>query len=208
MAAGAAAVLIERLPAGLPPEVLAIEVADTLQALGALAAYRRRLFAPRLRVAAITGSSGKTTVKELTAAIFSEALAGVRTGIDPLLKTRGNFNNLVGLPLSLLPVEAGHRLAILEMGMNAPGEIARLTAIADPDIGCINNVQPAHLQGLGSIEGVAAAKGELFAGMRPEAVRVVNCDDPLVVALARAHRAGRSASRSPPGAGGTIRRCG
>lgn len=188
VAAGAAAVLVERLPAGLPPEVLAIEVADTLQALGALAAYRRRLFAPRLRVAAITGSSGKTTVKELTAAIFAEALAGVRTGIDPLLKTRGNFNNLVGLPLSLLPVEAGHRLAILEMGMNAPGEIARLAAIADPDIGCINNVQPAHLQGLGSIEGVAAAKGELFAGMRPEAVRVVNCDDPLVVALARAHR--------------------
>jgi murE/murF fusion protein len=188
VAAGAAAVLVERLPAGLPPEVLAIEVADTLQALGALAAYRRRLFAPRLRVAAITGSSGKTTVKELTAAIFAEALAGVRTGIDPLLKTRGNFNNLVGLPLSLLPVEAGHRLAILEMGMNAPGEIARLAAIADPDIGCINNVQPAHLQGLGSIEGVAAAKGELFAGMRPEAVRVVNCDDPLVVDLARAHR--------------------
>ncbi len=88
VAAGAAAVLVERLPAVLPPEVLAIEVADTLQALGALAAYRRRLFAPRLRVAAITGSSGKTTVKELTAAIFSEALAGVRTGIDPLLKTR------------------------------------------------------------------------------------------------------------------------
>ena len=72
--------------------------------------------------------------------------------------------------------------------MNAPGEIARLAAIADPDIGCINNVQPAHLQGLGSIEGVAAAKGELFAGMRPDAVRVVNCDDPLVVPLARADR--------------------
>ncbi len=87
VAAGAAVVLVERLPAGLPPEVLAIEVADTLQALGRLAAYRRHLFAQRLQVAAITGSSGKTTVKELTAAIFSEALAGVRTGIDPLLKT-------------------------------------------------------------------------------------------------------------------------
>ena len=183
--AGAGAVLVDRLPEGLPPEVLTIEVDDTLQALGALAAYRRLLFAPRLQVAAITGSSGKTTVKELVAAIFAEALAWVHTGIDPLLKTRGNFNNLVGLPLSLLPIEAGHRLAILEMGMNAPGEIARLVAIADPDIGCINNVQPAHLQGLGSIEGVAAAKGELFAGMRPEAVRVVNCDDPLVVAQAR-----------------------
>ena len=182
--AGAAAVLVERPPAGMDEEVVVIEVVDTLQALGSLARYRRQLFASRLQVAAITGSSGKTTVKELTAAIFAEALAGVRTGIDPLLKTQGNFNNLVGLPLSLLPVEAGHRLAILEMGMNAPGEIARLAAIADPDIGCINNVQPAHLQGLGSIAGVAAAKGELFTTMRPEAIRVVNCDDPQVVALA------------------------
>jgi murE/murF fusion protein len=105
--------------------------------------------------------------------------------MDPVLKTKGNFNNLVGLPLSLLPLAARHRLAILEMGMNAPGEIARLVAIADPDIGCINNVHPAHLLGLGSIEGVAAAKGELFAGMRPDAVRVVNCDDPYVLAQAK-----------------------
>jgi murE/murF fusion protein len=121
----------------------------------------------------------------MVAAIFTEALRDTRTGIDPLLKTKGNFNNLVGLPLSLLPLEAGHRLAILEMGMNVPGEIARLTGIADPDIGSINNVHPAHLQGLGSIGGVAAAKGELFAGMRPEAIRVVNCDDGHVRAQAR-----------------------
>ena len=185
VAQGAAAVLAERMPNHLDEDVLYIQVANTLQALGQLAGYRRRLFAPRMQVAAITGSSGKTTVKELTARIFTEALAGVKTVINPLLKTKGNFNNLVGLPLSLLPVEAGHRLAVLEMGMNAPGEIARLTAIADPDIGCINNVHPAHLQGLGSIEGVAAAKGELFAGMRPEAMRVVNCDDPQVLAQAR-----------------------
>lgn len=182
--AGAAAVVAEQMPVECTSGVLYIQVRDSLQALGQLAAYRRQLLKDSLKVAAITGSSGKTTVKELVAAIFNEALLSVRCGVDPLLKTKGNFNNLVGLPLSLLPAEAGHRLAVLEMGMNAPGEIAQLTKIADPDIGCINNVHPAHLLGLGDLHGVAAAKGELFTGMRPDAVRVVNCDDPLVRSLA------------------------
>jgi murE/murF fusion protein len=177
---GAGAIIAERMPTQLRPDVLFIQVEDSLRALGDLAAYRRRLLGDTVKIAAITGSSGKTTVKEMVAAIFAEALRGTRTGIDPVLKTQGNFNNLVGLPLSLLPLAAGHRLAVVEMGMNVPGEIARLAAIADPDVGCINNVHPAHLQGLGSIAGVAAAKGELFAGMRPDAVRVVNCDDPHV----------------------------
>lgn len=177
---GAAAVIAERMPDTRREGVLYIQVGDSLRALGDLAGYRRRLLGDTVKVAAITGSSGKTTVKEMTSSIFAEALRSARTGIDPLLKTRGNFNNLVGLPLSLLPIEAGHRLAILEMGMNVPGEIARLTEIADPDIGCINNVHPAHLQGLGSVAGVAAAKGELFAGMRAEAIRIVNCDDAQV----------------------------
>ncbi|MBW2329210.1 MAG: UDP-N-acetylmuramoyl-tripeptide--D-alanyl-D-alanine ligase [Deltaproteobacteria bacterium] len=115
----------------------------------------------------------------MTAAIFSRHLQAdpKKTGIDPLLKTRGNFNNLIGLPLSLLPVEAGHRMAILEMGMNQPGEIERLVEIADPDIGCITNIQAAHLEGLGSIEGVARAKGELFVGQRHNTIAVVNYDD-------------------------------
>jgi murE/murF fusion protein len=178
--AGALAIIGERMPPQLQEGVLFIEVNDSLAALGALAGYRRRLLAPKIRLAAITGSSGKTTVKEMVAAIFAEAIGTLGDGFDPVLKTKGNFNNLVGLPLSLLPIECGHELAILEMGMNVPGEIARLTMIADPDIGCINNVHPAHLQGLGSIEGVAVAKGELFAGMRPDAVRIVNCDDPYV----------------------------
>ena len=181
---GAAAVIAERMPTVFRQGVLYLRVADSLRALGDLAAYRRRLLGDAVKVAAITGSSGKTTVKEMTAAICVEALRASRTGIEPVLKTRGNFNNLIGLPLTLLALEAGHRLAIVEMGMNAPGEIARLTAIADPDLGCVNNVHPAHLQGLGSVAGVAAAKGELFAGMRPAAVRVVNCDDPRVVAQA------------------------
>jgi murE/murF fusion protein len=183
--AGALAVLGERMPQQLRENVLYIEMNDSLVALGALAGYRRRLLAPKIRLAAITGSSGKTTVKEMVASIFAEAVGTTNNGFDPVLKTKGNFNNLVGLPLTLLPIECGHELAILEMGMNVPGEIARLTAIADPDIGCINNVHPAHLQGLGSIEGVALAKGELFAGMRADAIRVVNCDDPHVLAQAK-----------------------
>ncbi len=174
---GAGAVIAERFAQSLPANVLAIEVADTLHALGDLAGFRRRLLAPQVRVAAVTGSSGKTSVKEMVAAIFTEAEKAGGADSEAVLKTQGNFNNLVGLPLSLLPINAGHHLVIVEMGMNVPGEIARLTQIADPDIGCINNVHPAHLQGLGSVSGVAAAKGELFASMRPEAVRVVNMDD-------------------------------
>ncbi len=177
---GAKAIIGERIPDSLSADVLAIRVEESLVALGDLAAYRRRLLAPKVRIVAITGSSGKTSVKEMVAAIFARATGQGKGGTDPVLKTQGNFNNLIGLPLSLLPLEFGHELAVLEMGMNVPGEIARLTQIADPDIGCINNVHPAHLQGLGSIEGVAAAKGELFCGMRPDAVRVVNLDDPHV----------------------------
>jgi murE/murF fusion protein len=179
VAAGAAAVIVQR-EVQVAAGTVRIRVADTLQALLDLAAHRRRLLGRRLTVAAITGSSGKTTVKELVAAIFSKHFAEANTGINPVLKTQGNFNNLVGMPLSLLPAAAGHKAAALEMGMNHPGEIARLVAAADPDIACIINVQAAHLEGLGSIEGVAAAKGELFAGLRSDTVSVVNLDDPQV----------------------------
>ena len=167
----------------LPEHVVVLQVPDTLIALGQLAAYRRRLLGRDLPLVAITGSCGKTTVKEMTAAIFQrhfKATQGTDTGVDPVLKTGGNFNNLIGLPLSLLPVNAFHKVAVMEMGMNQLGEISRLTEIADPDIACITNVQAAHLEGLGSITGVAQAKGELFAGMRPDTVAVVNYDDPHV----------------------------
>jgi murE/murF fusion protein len=197
--AGATALLVHRsvdqeLKKQLPEHILVLQVEDTLRALGDLAAYRRRLLHRNLRVVAITGSCGKTTVKEMVATVFSrhfempettEAIETPDTGIDPVLKTGGNFNNLIGLPLSLLPVEAGHKVAVMEMGMNQFGEIKRLTDIADPDIACITNVQAAHLEGVGSIEGVAQAKGELFAGMRQDTVAVVNCDDPLVRRLPR-----------------------
>ncbi|MDU9049949.1 MAG: UDP-N-acetylmuramoyl-L-alanyl-D-glutamate--2,6-diaminopimelate ligase [Candidatus Electrothrix sp. Rat3] len=170
----------------LPEHVVVLQVSDTLIALGQLAAYRRRLLGRNLSLVAITGSCGKTTVKEMTAVIFhrhfeeNETASAVTAGIDPVLKTGGNFNNLIGLPLSLLPVNALHKIAVMEMGMNQFGEIARLTEIADPDIACITNVQAAHLEGLGSIAGVAQAKGELFVGMRPDTVAVVNYDDPYV----------------------------
>ncbi len=189
---GAAVIIVQRPvdprleKENLPEHVVVLQVQDTLKALGDLTAYRRRLLHRSLTVVAVTGSCGKTTVKEMTAAIFShhfeaiEAIEATDTGINPVLKTGGNFNNLIGLPLSLLPVAAGHKVALLEMGMNQFGEIERLTAIADPDIACITNVQAAHLEGLGSIKGVAQAKGELFAGMRPDTIAVMNYDDPHV----------------------------
>lgn len=173
---GAAGVVVSRRPEKALP-VPVVLVADTLRGLGDLARYRRQLL-PRLKVAAITGSSGKTTVKDMLAAILS--------GQGAVLKTTGNFNNLVGLPLSLLPVDYRHRHAVLEMGMNRPGEIARLAEIAQPDVACITNIQPAHLEGVGSIAGVAKAKGELFAGMGKDGVLAVNLDDFRVKRIAAA----------------------
>ncbi|NOX24933.1 MAG: UDP-N-acetylmuramoyl-tripeptide--D-alanyl-D-alanine ligase [Deltaproteobacteria bacterium] len=171
---GAAGIIVNEPQPDLSLPV--VVVSDTLAALGDLAAYRR---ANRrdLKVLAVTGSSGKTTVKDMAAAILAKR--------GRVIKTRKNFNNLVGLPLSLLPVSYCHDFAVLEMGMNAPGEIARLTEIADPDIACINNIHPAHLAGLGSINGVASAKGELFAHSRTSTILVVNIDDPMVRRLAR-----------------------
>ncbi len=174
IAQGAAGIIVSR-----PVEVTTvpvIQVADTLKALGDLAAFRRRQI-PNLQVLAITGSSGKTTVKEMTAAILSREYS--------VLKTSGNLNNLIGMPRTLLEVDYRHEAAILEMGMNQPGEIARLTEIADPDICCILNVHDAHLAGLGDINGVAGAKGEMFAGSKSWAKLVVNVDDKRVRGLAR-----------------------
>ncbi len=184
MEKGAGALIVEQDPARRLKNIPIIKVADTLKALGDLAAYRRRLLGSEVKVVAITGSSGKTTVKEMTASIFEQFNATGKDAQRSVLKTKGNFNNLIGLPLSLLPLGAEHKVAVLEMGMNRAGEIARLTEIADPDIGCINNIQAAHLEGLGSIDGVAAAKAELFAGLMNEAIKVVNYDDPQVVRVA------------------------
>lgn len=170
--------------------IACVAVPDTLAALGDMAHWRRQAVR-RLQqpvVVGLTGSCGKTTVKEMVAAIFAARWPDrADRPAGRVLKTLGNFNNLVGLPLSLLPIGAHHRGAILEMGMNQPGEIARLASIADPDICCITNIHGAHLEGLGTIEGVAAAKGELFALADERAVLAVNLDDARVVRQAQLH---------------------
>ena len=180
---GAAAALVEDPPPGVDPARL-LRVPDTLRALGDLAAFTRRRWGGPL--AAITGSNGKTTTKEMLAAIA--AADGRLRGRT--LATHGNLNNLIGLPLTLLRLRGDEAAAIVEMGMNAPGEIARMTAIAAPTIGVITNVGPAHLEGLGSVDGVAAAKGELFAGLGATATIAVNREDEHIVRLA-AHFPGR-----------------
>lgn len=170
-AKGAQAVLCDHLVAeqSLPQ----IVVADTLRALGDLAALWRHRF--HLPVAAITGSSGKTTTKEMLAAILSRSAPG--------LKTAGNFNNLIGLPLTLFQLTSTEQWAVLEMGMSERGEIARLTEISAPTVGVITNVAPAHLLTMKSLGGIARAKGELFAGLHPGGVAVINLDDERVAAI-------------------------
>ncbi|HVE83444.1 MAG TPA: UDP-N-acetylmuramoyl-tripeptide--D-alanyl-D-alanine ligase [Myxococcales bacterium] len=158
----------------LPRDFGLFAVPDTLLALGALARFHRARF--KIPVGAVTGSNGKTTTKEMAGAILATR--------GPALKTEGNLNNEVGVPLTLFRLEPSHVAAAIEMGMNRPGEIGRLTAIAQPDAGLITVVQAAHLEGLGSLEGVAAAKGELFHGLSQHGTAVVNLDDPLIVAQA------------------------
>ena len=168
LAKGAPAVVVQRPLRGEAGRK-SILVADTLKALGDLAAGLRRRRS--LLVVAVTGSNGKTSTKEMLAAILS--LMDRR-----LLVTAGNFNNLVGLPLTLGRLGRETTMAVLEMGMSAPGEIARLTQIAEPDVALITSVGPAHLEFFGKVGKVAKAKGELFAGLKKDALAVVNDDDP------------------------------
>jgi UDP-N-acetylmuramoyl-tripeptide--D-alanyl-D-alanine ligase len=163
-AAQAAGALVAReAPVAMPQ----IVVPDTLAALQSLASgWREQL---KLPLIALTGSNGKTTVKEMIANIL--ACEG------QVLATRGNLNNHIGVPLSLLAIRRQHAFAVIEMGANHPGEIARLTAIARPDIALITNAAAAHLEGFGSIAGVARAKGEIFQGLRAGGTAIINADD-------------------------------
>jgi UDP-N-acetylmuramoyl-tripeptide--D-alanyl-D-alanine ligase len=151
-----------------------IVVRDTLQALGDLARSKRRSYGPT--VVGVTGSNGKTTTKEMIASCLQTTFR--------VLKTTGNLNNLIGLPLTLLGLTEKERMVVLEMGMNVPGEIRRLTEIAEPDVGIITNIQEVHLEGMGNLEKLALEKGELFRKMRPNGAIVVNRDDARVVMLA------------------------
>lgn len=171
-------VVHRRVPPSGIGRATVIRVRDTLEALGDLAHFHRERIAPK--VLAITGSNGKTTTKEMVASILEHASIEGRPLRGRVLKTEGNFNNLVGLPLTLLGLRGKQRVAVVELGTSLPGEIARLTRIADPDIALITSVAPAHLQGLGSVAGVAREKGDLFRRMNPKGVAVVNLDDPWV----------------------------
>ena len=177
-AAAAARVREELAAQGLAPAVLA--AGDTGRALGGLAhAWRESLHS--LRVVCVTGSTGKTSTKELVAAVLETS--------GPALKTEGNLNNEVGVPLTLLRLSPEHKHAVVEAGMNHLGEIARLAGWIDPDVGLVTNVGPVHLEGTGSLDGVAYAKGELFHALREGATAVANADDPRVLLQARlSHR--------------------
>ncbi len=158
-------------PCNLQAENCILVVKDTRIALGKLAAFWRAQFEAYL--VAITGSNGKTTVKEMLASILSAAAGGA----SKVLATLGNFNNDIGMPLTLLRMTEQHRYAVIEMGMNHFGEIDYLTRLAQPQVALVNNASGAHLLGLGSVEGVARAKGEIFAGLRSDGIAVINADD-------------------------------
>lgn len=180
---GAAGVIARNgaLPEDLEGRGAVFLVEDPLNALQQLALSRR--LALGARTIGITGSVGKTTTKE--------AVAGLLAHVFPVLKSRGNLNTEIGLPLALLELEPEHRYLVVEMGMNALGEIAELCRLARPDIGIVTNVGPVHLERLGSIERITDAKAELVESLPAEGVAILNADDPRVLSMS-----GRTAART------------
>jgi UDP-N-acetylmuramoyl-tripeptide--D-alanyl-D-alanine ligase len=177
LAAGAGALLVTRVPLK-NPGVPVFAVPDTLEALGKLAQWWRRRCG--LRLVAVTGSNGKTTTKEMIAAV----LAHEAGGRDRVLVTPGNFNNYVGLPLTLLGASAEMTLGVVELGMNAPGEIDYLARLAEPEVGLVTNAAEAHLARFDGVDGVARAKAELWGRLLDTACAVVPADDSRLGALA------------------------
>ena len=173
---GAAAAVVSRYPAetALPAEFPLVVVEDTTHALQRLGAFHRRRYS--LPVVGVTGSIGKTTTKELAAAVLAQRFR--------VLKATGSLNNQWGVPLTLLGLTPAHEAAVLELGMNAFGEIAALAQLARPSVGVVTTIAPAHLEGVGSLEGVQQAKAELVQAIPAEGAVVLNADDPLVLALA------------------------
>ncbi len=167
-AKGVAAVVVERLPEGL--SVPALVVPDTRIALGEIGAYWRRQF--KLPVIGVTGSNGKTTVKEMIASILSAAF-----GADHALATHGNLNNDIGVPLTVFRLNASYKAAVIELGMNHPGEIAAITAIAQPGVGLVNNAQREHQEFMESVEAVAKENGSVILGLPADGVAVFPADD-------------------------------
>jgi UDP-N-acetylmuramoyl-tripeptide--D-alanyl-D-alanine ligase len=168
-ARGAAAVVAETLPAGF--KLPALVVPDTRAALGEIGAYWRRQF--DIPVIGVTGSNGKTTVKEMIAAILAAEF-----GADRYLATRGNLNNDIGVPLTLVRLEAEHKAAVIELGMNHPGEIAQLSALAQPTVGLVNNAQREHQEFMASVEAVAHENGSVISALPANGIAVFPADDP------------------------------
>lgn len=162
---GARAALLEQAADDPLPQV---EVASTRVALGQLAAYWRQRF--NYPVVAVTGSNGKTTVKEMIASMLAQG--------GPILATCGNLNNDIGVPLTLLNLRSEHCFAVIEMGANRAGEIGYLSGLVRPDVALITNAASAHLEGFGDLKGVSQAKGEIFQRLRPDGIAVINADDP------------------------------
>ena len=167
---GAAGAVISQKITPPNSDVALIRVTDTLLALQKLA--QKVLLSHKARIVGITGSIGKTTTKEFAASLLSRSFE--------VLKSEGNFNNHIGLPLSILRLEDTHTIAVLEMGMSAPGEISRLTQIAPPDIAVITNIHPVHLEFFKDVEQVAKAKKEILDDLKPGGIAILNGDDPWV----------------------------
>lgn len=165
-----AALVVEKIPAGL--KVPALVVPDTRVALGEIAHYWRRQY--KLPLIGVTGSNGKTTVKEMIAAILEAAY-----GAGQYLATRGNFNNDIGVPLTLLRLTADCKAAVIELGMNHPGEIALLSEIAEPTVGLVNNAQREHQEFMASVAAVAEENGAVLANLPADGVAVFPADDPF-----------------------------
>ncbi len=180
---GVRAVVAEagRLKAPVPPDLAVIAVEDTLFALGETARWLRNRFA--IPVVGVTGSNGKTSTKEMLASVLGQDA--------PVLKTQGNFNNLIGVPLTLLGLQREHRAAVVEMGISTPGEMARLAEIVRPTVGVITNIHTAHLEGLNSVDQVCAEKGKLWQALGADGLAVVNMDDPRLMRLAGTIKARR-----------------
>jgi UDP-N-acetylmuramoyl-tripeptide--D-alanyl-D-alanine ligase len=174
---GAGAAIVHR-DAERPPGLPLVRVADTTRALGDLARHvRRRSAAP---VVGLTGSVGKTTTKEMAAALLATR--------GSVLRTEGNLNNQYGLPLTLLRLRPEHTAVVLEMGMSAPGEIRALAAVAEPDVAAITRVAPVHLEFFASVDAIAEAKAEILEGLRPAGTAVLNGDDPRLRAIGERFR--------------------
>ncbi len=179
VARGAACLVVHALPDDVPATLPVVLVDETTRALGRFAAYHRARFT--VPVAAVTGSNGKTTTKEL--------MAGALSALGPVLKPAGSFNNQWGLPLTLLQITSAHRAVAIEIGTNHPGEIAALSALARPTVAAVTVVATAHTEFLGSLDDVAAEKGALVAAVPAEGAVVLNIDDARVAAMAARSRA-------------------